>query len=370
MTTTAAAHGGEGCPTSPATQSCNTHDCPVNCAYTWSGWTKCSKTCGGGTQEKSAIIQTPDANGGTACPSPVKQACNTHACPVDCVGRLGGWSSCSKGCGGGTKTQVFHVKTMPRNGGKACPIAGGTQSCNTHPCPVNCDYGWSGWSSCSKQCNGGTQSRSINIRRHGAHGGRACPASSQSRSCNNHACHCTYKETRFNDDGDGNSVYFDRHSLDCGHQKMSRWKLLRDSWHRNIKFQYTCCDTPVRGGSCSWRSTRYNDDGNGESVYFDRHDISCGHNEALGSWALRRGSGGRGWGARRRTIKFDYKCCPVPQQGHCHSRSTHLNSDGGGESVYFDRHDMRCPRNEVMRRWKLNRMGTHNRIRFDYTCCK
>jgi hypothetical protein len=47
-----------------------------------------------------------------------------------------------------------------------------------------------------------------------------------------------------------------------------------------------------------------------------------------------------------------------------------LNSDGGGNTVYFDRHDLRCPGGEVMQRWHLNRMGTHNRVRFDYTCCR
>jgi hypothetical protein len=103
----------------------------------------------------------------------------------------------------------------------------------------------------------------------------------------------------------------------------------------------------------------------------DRHDVRCNHGEGLEYWRLQRGSGGSGWGARRRTIRFHYKCCHVPQLGSCRSYSTHLNSDGGSNTVYFDRHDLDCHRHgkTVMSRWHLNRMGTHNRIRFDYTCC-
>jgi len=369
-TSTASANGGEKCPASPATRACNEQACAVDCVSTWGAWGACSKQCGGGTQQRSISISTKDAHGGKACPaSPISQACNTHECPVDCKGRMGGWSSCSKGCGGGTKTQVFHVSKAPRAGGKACPVAGGTQSCNTHACPVNCDYGWSGWSSCSKACGGGTQTRSISIRRHGANGGNGCPSSPQSRGCNTHGCACHYTATSFNADGGGENIFFDRHSLNCGNRKMTRWKLIRDSWHRNIKFLMTCCDTPGTGG-CSWRSTRLNDDGGGESVYLDRHDVRCNSNEALSYWKLNRGPGGSGWGARRRTIKVDYKCCHTPDQGRCHSISTHLNSDGGGNTVYFDRHDLKCPGSEVMQRWHLNRMGTHNRVRFDYTCCR
>lgn len=370
-TTTASAHGGQQCPVSPATRPCNAQACPIDCVSTWGSWGACSKKCGGGTQTRSITVSLQTANGGKACPaSPISQACNTHECPVDCTGRMGGWSSCSKGCGGGTKTQVFHVKTPTKAGGKACPVAGGTQTCNTHACPINCDWGWSGWSTCSKQCGAGTQSRSINIRRHGANGGNACPASPESRNCNTHACACHHTATSFNSDGGGNAVYFDRHALNCGNRKMTRWRLIRDGWHQKIRFLYSCCDTPSSGG-CSWRSTRLNDDGDGDSVYLDRHDVRCNSNEALQYWRLNRGPGqSAGWGTRRRTIKVDYKCCHTPNQGRCHSRSTRLNADGGGNTVYFDRHDLSCPSNEVMQRWHLNRMGTHNRVRFDYTCCR
>lgn len=111
-------------------------------------------------------------------------------------------------------------------------------------------------------------------------------------------------------------------------------------------------------------------DGDGQSIYFDRHDINCYKGEALKSWQLKRGSGGFGWGSRRRQIKFDYECCSQPNQGQCHSISTRLNDDGGGKTVYFDRHDLSCGKSEVMQRWHLNRDGSHDRIRFDYQCCK
>lgn len=370
ITSTASANGGKKCPASPASQPCNEQPCPVDCVYTWGGWNSCSKKCGGGTQQRSIVVHAQDAHGGKACPaSPINQACNTHVCPRDCKGSYGGWSACSKGCGGGSQTKTYHVTQQPVGGGKECP-ANQNQACNTHPCPVNCDYGWGGWSGCSRACGSGSQTRNIAIRRHAAHGGRACPSSPESRSCNNQACYCGHFQTSFNDDGNGNSVYFDRHAVNCGNRKLSRWKLMRDHWHNNIKFLFSCCDTP-RAGGCGWRYTGFNDDGDGESVYLDRHDVRCNHGEGLSYWHLQRGSGGSGWGARRRTIRMQYKCCAVPGIASCSSYSTWLNSDGGGETVYFDRHDLDCHRfgKTVMTRWRLNRAGTSNRIRFDYTCC-
>jgi hypothetical protein len=52
---------------------------------------------------------------------------------VDCKGYWGGWSSCSKTCGGGTRSRTWTTTTQPKNGGTACPSPSTqSQSCNTH----------------------------------------------------------------------------------------------------------------------------------------------------------------------------------------------------------------------------------------------
>merc|ERR1712022_92138 len=97
--TKAAKNGGTACPALKATQKCNTKACPVNCAVSgWGVWTKCSKTCGSGTQFRTRKVTKAAKNGGTACPAlKATQKCNTHACPVNCaVSGWGVWTKCSK----------------------------------------------------------------------------------------------------------------------------------------------------------------------------------------------------------------------------------------------------------------------------------
>merc|ERR1719253_935717 len=63
---------------------------------------QCSVECGGGERELTrGIVVQP--TGGAVCPPLVeKEACNAHPCPIDCVmGDWSGWSACSKDCGGG-----------------------------------------------------------------------------------------------------------------------------------------------------------------------------------------------------------------------------------------------------------------------------
>ena len=58
----------------------HTTDCKQS---SWGEWSKCSKSCGKGVQERTRTIVTPAKNGGKACSgaNKEKKACNIEACP-------------------------------------------------------------------------------------------------------------------------------------------------------------------------------------------------------------------------------------------------------------------------------------------------
>ena len=56
---------------------------PVNCEWSSWSWGTCTRTCGGGTKSGSRTISQQAANGGTACTggSTTTRSCNTNSCP-------------------------------------------------------------------------------------------------------------------------------------------------------------------------------------------------------------------------------------------------------------------------------------------------
>lgn len=188
----------------PATsQSCNPQACVT---YSWvqGGYGACSQVCGGGTQSQSVICQSStgqtvdDSYCGSMTKPGASQSCNPQAC-LTYNWVQSGFGSCSTTCGGGTQTQS--VSCQASNGQTvdnsnctgAMPAT--SQACNTKACDV---YSWlqSGWSACSVNCGGGTQTQSVSCEDvtsgqpvSNTNCTSAMPAESQ--SCNTQACSCT-----------------------------------------------------------------------------------------------------------------------------------------------------------------------------------
>ncbi|XP_013383271.1 uncharacterized protein LOC106153735 isoform X14 [Lingula anatina] len=195
----APSNGGASCPGERTQfQQCNTQACQVNGNWGgWSGWSTCSATCGIGQRSRARVCDNPaPANGGTTCPgnNAESEQCSITGCPAD--GNWGSWtpwSSCSVTCGGGTQTRSRQCDNpAPSNGGNTCFGSGSeSQQCNTQGCPVTGNWGsWSSWASCPVSCGGGTQTKTrLCDNPAPSNGGSSCPGSSEmSQQCNTENC--------------------------------------------------------------------------------------------------------------------------------------------------------------------------------------
>ena len=106
---------------------CSVTHCRVS---SWSSWSSCSRSCGGGTSSRSRRKTVSESCGGR-CPYSLSSSkrCNTNCCPVNCVYTWGSWSSCV-GCGISTQTRTPRITRYSSCNGRSCP-AKQTQSCDT-----------------------------------------------------------------------------------------------------------------------------------------------------------------------------------------------------------------------------------------------
>ena len=102
--------------------------------------------------------------------------CNDHGCPIDCnLSAWGGWSTCTKSCGTGSQSRGRSIVVAVAFGGKLCDTQSGTQVCNIHECPVDCILSaWSTYGACTVTCGGGSRSRTRSIAQRALYGGIAC----------------------------------------------------------------------------------------------------------------------------------------------------------------------------------------------------
>ena len=193
-----AAHGGYVCPYLAETRVCNDASCPMDCKHgSFSAWSTCTMSCGGGAQTRSRTLVQPSF-GGKACSHNSEVAtCNTFPCSVNCVtAGFDAWSTCTKSCGTGSQ-QRSRATVEPTFGGKACPHSAETRACNAAACATDCSVaGFGAWSTCTKSCGVGSQKRSrANVEP--TFGGKACPHSAETRTCNSHACPINCKASAF-----------------------------------------------------------------------------------------------------------------------------------------------------------------------------
>jgi len=150
---------------------------------------ECTKVCASGQQKLTRNVLT-HPNGGTKClPLAAERTCNNKPCKVDCrLSTWSGWSKCSAECGGGVTQRLREVKVAMKYGGKPCGQTSETKSCNAQACEKDCVLsGWTKWSACSKDCDGGTRKRQKFVSR-AAEGAGKCAGAWTRKRLQNKAC--------------------------------------------------------------------------------------------------------------------------------------------------------------------------------------
>ncbi|KAL8608030.1 hypothetical protein ACOMHN_023846 [Nucella lapillus] len=166
----------------------------------WSDWSRCRQVGGDPMVEhcqcRSRSCDNPKpTNGGRPCVGPAIEVanCTIHGQWTD----WSEWSACSQTCGYALRERKRQCgNPPPQYGGRACGGADSEkQYCDDLPaCPLPPVDGqwavWSGWSGCTKDCNGGIQTRRRACNRpQPRRKGKICSGNKQEwRMCNTHKC--------------------------------------------------------------------------------------------------------------------------------------------------------------------------------------
>lgn len=166
--------------------------------------------------------------------------------------------------------------------------------------------------------------------------------------------------TDANDRGNGSSIFLEKHNVNCGSKALNQLQLAKPT-ENQIQWKYTCADGG-KLGSRVVKSTPRNLLGNGNTIFLDRHDADCGTDNVMTQIQLVRPT--------ENQIQWKYTCAPSTQSQklNCRQVTTDTNDDGGGDSTFLDKHDIKCNSNEAISRLRLNRTNDKN-YQFEYTCC-
>lgn len=116
------------------------------------------------------------------------------------------------------------------------------------------------------------------------------------------------RNTDWNDAGNGDTRYLDRHNVECEpNQALTDFRLIKEETTGRIGFEYGCAN--VHLDNVVQYETEFNDDGRGESIYLERHNVSCPSETVLNAFRLVRNEA-------QDNYKYVFKCGRIAAERH------------------------------------------------------
>lgn len=110
------------------------------------------------------------------------------------------------------------------------------------------------------------------------------------------------RNTDWNSDGSGKATYLDRHNVKCGSKEFLTQVRLRTSGSK-MRYDFKCQAVRTSLQDCVSKSTKSNDDGNGNPRYLDRHSLSCPSSQLMTRFRMKKDGNSK--------YHYDYTCCSV-----------------------------------------------------------
>jgi hypothetical protein len=108
------------------------------------------------------------------------------------------------------------------------------------------------------------------------------------------------RKTGSNDWGAGNTIFLDRHTVNCGKNPISSFRLERPAKNK-IRYAFTCSKKKTNG-RCRNLNTGWNQQSR-KNIYLDRHNVQCGNKEVITQFNLTHNGKGK--------MRYNYKCCKM-----------------------------------------------------------
>ena len=178
---------------------------------------------------------------------------------------------------------------------------------------------------------------------------------------------CTTKYTAYQTHSSGKMTYLDRHPMSCGgaNTVMTMFHLQRSS--DNMRYQYKCCTFQANVCNLQIKYTSFSDNGNGNTIYLDRHTADCSATGFINYLKVENDSGNE-------NVRYKYYCANLvakwQPKASCYSATTSYSDDGDGKVYFLDRQTVSCDSGYALSYVKLQRKSSTKQWRYLYRCCK